>query len=54
MQAIYIPTNDFIDLAFTTTFAHLDAIIVLSKGLATKGIYLVVDPLDSTSTMLQL
>jgi F-type H+-transporting ATPase subunit beta len=41
------------DPAPSTTFAHLDATTVLSRGLAAKGIYPVVDPLDSTSTMLQ-
>jgi F-type H+-transporting ATPase subunit beta len=42
-----------IDLALATTFAHLDTTNVLSRGLATKGIYLAIDPLDSTSTMFQ-
>jgi len=41
------------DLAPATTFAHLDATTVLSRGLASKGTYPTVDPLDSTSTMLQ-
>ncbi|KAH0773504.1 hypothetical protein KY290_010641 [Solanum tuberosum] len=53
IQAVYVPTNDLTDPAPATTFAHLDATTVLSKGLAAKGIYPAVDPLDSTSTMLQ-
>ncbi|CAA2959869.1 ATP synthase beta subunit [Olea europaea subsp. europaea] len=53
IQAIYVPADDLIDLAPTTTFAHLDATTVLSKGLAAKGIHPAVDPLDPTSTMLQ-
>ncbi|KAL5580661.1 hypothetical protein UlMin_013103 [Ulmus minor] len=53
IQAVYVPADDLTDPAPTTTFAHLDATNVLSRGLATKGIYPAVDPLDSTSTMLQ-
>ncbi|GJV70484.1 putative ATPase, F1 complex, delta/epsilon subunit [Tanacetum coccineum] len=53
IQAIYVPADDLTDLAPATTFAHLDATTVLSRGLAAKGIYPAVDPLDSTSTMLQ-
>ncbi|MQL72137.1 hypothetical protein Taro_004451 [Colocasia esculenta] len=53
IQAIYVPTDDLTDPAPATTFAHLDATIVLSRGLAAKGIYPAVDLLDSTSTMLQ-
>ncbi|KAK4802976.1 hypothetical protein SAY86_001179 [Trapa natans] len=45
--------DDLTDPAPATTFAHLDATTVLSRGLAAKGIYPTVDPLDSTSTMLQ-
>merc|ERR1712100_175481 len=45
--------DDLTDPAPATTFAHLDATTVLSRGLASKGIYPAVDPLDSTSTMLQ-
>ncbi|MCD7449174.1 hypothetical protein HAX54_049919, partial [Datura stramonium] len=45
--------DDLTDPAPATTFAHLDATTVLSRGLAAKGIYPAVDPLDSTSTMLQ-
>jgi F-type H+-transporting ATPase subunit beta len=47
------PADDLTDPAPATTFAHLDATTVLSRGLASKGIYPAVDPLDSTSTMLQ-
>ncbi|PHT97482.1 ATP synthase subunit beta, chloroplastic [Capsicum chinense] len=53
IQEVYVPVNDLTDPAPATTFAHLDATTVLSRGLATKGIYPAVDPLDSTSTMLQ-
>ena len=53
IQAVYVPADDLTDLAPATTFAHLDATTVLSRGLASKGIYPAVDPLDSTSTMLQ-
>ncbi|KAJ8419929.1 LOW QUALITY PROTEIN: hypothetical protein Cgig2_001028 [Carnegiea gigantea] len=53
IQAVYVPADDLIDLTPATTFAHLDATTVLSRGLTAKGIYPVVDPLDSTSTMLQ-
>ncbi|CAN6482982.1 unnamed protein product [Victoria cruziana] len=53
IQAVYVPTNDLTDLAPATTFAHLDATTVLSRGLAAKGIYPAVDPLDSISAMLQ-
>ncbi|KAJ0015140.1 hypothetical protein Pint_20962 [Pistacia integerrima] len=50
---VYVPADDLTDPAPATTFAHLDATTVLSRGLAAKGIYPAVDPLDSTSTMLQ-
>ncbi|KAL5547242.1 hypothetical protein UlMin_006929 [Ulmus minor] len=53
IQAVYVPTDDLTDPAPATTFAHLDATTVLSRGLATKGIYPAIDPLDSMSTMLQ-
>src|SRR4028118_1787621 len=53
VQAVYVPADDLTDPAPATTFAHLDATTVLSRGLAAKGIYPAVDPLDSTSTMLQ-
>jgi F-type H+/Na+-transporting ATPase subunit beta len=54
VQAVYVPADDLTDPAPATTFAHLDATTVLSRGLASKGIYPAVDPLDSTSTMLQV
>ena len=53
IQAVYVPADDLTDPAPATTFSHLDATTVLSRGLAAKGIYPAVDPLDSTSTMLQ-
>src|SRR6476659_8188203 len=53
VQAVYVPADDLTDPAPATTFAHLDATTVLSRNLASKGIYPAVDPLDSTSTMLQ-
>ncbi|OLT58930.1 F0F1 ATP synthase subunit beta [Moorena bouillonii] len=53
IQAVYVPADDLTDPAPATTFAHLDGTTVLSRGLASKGIYPAVDPLDSNSTMLQ-
>jgi len=53
IQAVYVPADDLTDPAPATTFAHLDATTVLARSLAAKGIYPAVDPLDSTSTMLQ-
>jgi len=53
IQAVYVPADDLTDPAPATTFAHLDATTVLSRNLAAKGIYPAVDPLDSSSTMLQ-
>nr|YP_010198995.1 ATP synthase CF1 subunit beta [Hydropuntia urvillei]UAD88444.1 ATP synthase CF1 subunit beta [Hydropuntia urvillei] len=53
IQAVYVPADDLTDPAPATTFAHLDATTVLSRSLAAKGIYPAVDPLGSTSTMLQ-
>ena len=53
IQAVYVPADDFTDPAPATTFAHLDGTTSLSRGLAAKGIYPAVDPLTSTSTMLQ-
>merc|ERR1712032_1296645 len=47
IQAVYVPADDLTDPAPATTFAHLDATTVLSRGLASKGIYPAVDPLDS-------
>ena len=53
IQAIYIPADDLTDPGPATAFSHLDATIVLSRNLASKGIYPSVNPLESTSTMLQ-
>ncbi len=53
IQAVYVPADDLTDPAPATTFGHLDGTTVLSRGLASKGIYPAVDPLDSASTMLQ-
>merc|ERR1712137_1118633 len=52
VQAIYVPADDLTDPAPATTFAHLDATTVLSRSIAELGIYPAVDPLDSTSRML--
>jgi F-type H+-transporting ATPase subunit beta len=52
VQAIYVPADDLTDPAPATSFAHLDATTVLSRGIAEKGIYPAVDPLDSTSRVL--
>src|SRR6202041_2004147 len=52
VQAVYVPADDLTDPAPATTFAHLDATTVLSRDLASLGIYPAVAPLDSTSTML--
>jgi F-type H+-transporting ATPase subunit beta len=52
VQAIYVPADDLTDPAPATTFAHLDATTVLSRQISEKGIYPAVDPLDSTSRML--
>jgi len=53
VQAVYVPADDITDPAPATTFAHLDATIVLSRALASLGIYPAVDPLDSTSLALK-
>merc|ERR1711937_225901 len=53
VQAIYVPADDLTDPAPATTFSHLDATTVLSRPIAELGFYPAVDPLDSTSTMLQ-
>ncbi len=53
-QAIYVPADDLTDPAPATTFAHLDATTVLSRSIAELGIYPAVDPLDSTSRMLDV
>jgi F-type H+-transporting ATPase subunit beta len=52
LQAIYVPADDLTDPAPATTFAHLDATTVLSRPISEKGIYPAVDPLDSTSRIL--
>jgi ATP synthase F1 beta subunit len=52
VQAVYVPADDLTDPAPATTFAHLDATTVLSRALTELGIYPAVDPLDSTSRML--
>jgi F-type H+-transporting ATPase subunit beta len=53
IQAIYVPADDLTDPAPATIFSHLDATTVLSRDLAAKGIYPAIDPLTSTSTILQ-
>ena len=53
VQAIYVPADDLTDPAPATTFSHLDGITVLSRQIAELGIYPAVDPLDSTSTVLE-
>jgi F-type H+/Na+-transporting ATPase subunit beta len=52
VQAVYVPADDLTDPAPATTFAHLDATTVLSRQIVEKGIYPAVDPLDSTSRIL--
>ena len=52
VQAVYVPADDLTDPAPATTFTHLDATTVLSRDIASKGIYPAVDPLDSTSRIL--
>ena len=52
IQAVYVPADDLTDPAPATTFGHLDSTVVLARGLAELGIYPAVDPLDSTSTIL--
>ena len=52
VQAIYVPADDLTDTAPATTFGHLDSTVVLSRGLSELGLYPAVDPLDSTSTVL--
>jgi len=52
VQAIYVPADDLTDPAPATTFSHLDATTVLSRSIASAGIYPAVDPLESTSTIL--
>ncbi|MEK9158750.1 MAG: F0F1 ATP synthase subunit beta, partial [Patescibacteria group bacterium] len=52
VQAVYVPADDLTDPAPATTFAHLDSTVVLSRALSELGIYPAVDPLDSSSTIL--
>jgi F-type H+-transporting ATPase subunit beta len=52
IQAVYVPADDLTDPAPATTFSHLDSTVVLSRGLTELGIYPAVDPLDSSSTIL--
>ena len=54
VQAVYVPADDLTDPALATTFTHLDATTVLSRDIASQGIYPAVDPLDSTSRILAL
>ena len=53
MQAIYVPADDLTDPAPATSFSHLDATTVLNRSIAELGIYPAVDPLDSTSRILE-
>lgn len=53
MQAVYVPADDLTDPAPATTFSHLDATTVLSRKIAEQGIYPAVDPLESTSRILE-
>lgn len=53
VQAIYVPADDFTDPSTATTFAHLDAMIVLSRAIVEQGIYPAIDPLSSSSRMLE-
>src|SRR5690625_7975761 len=52
VQAVYVPADDMTDPSPATTFAHLDSTVVLSRDIASKGIYPAIDPLDSTSRQL--
>src|SRR5690606_32225077 len=52
VQAIYVPADDLTDPAPATAFSHLDAVVVLARGIAEKGIFPAVDPLASTSRIL--
>lgn len=53
VQAIYVPADDFTDPSTATTFAHLDAVTVLSRAIVEQGIYPAIDPLSSSSRMLE-
>jgi F-type H+/Na+-transporting ATPase subunit beta len=52
IQAVYVPADDFTDPAIASVFTHLDSSIVLSRDMASQGLYPAIDPLDSTSVML--
>ncbi|WAM00596.1 hypothetical protein NWE60_03745 [Mycoplasmopsis felis] len=52
MQAVYVPADDLTDPAPATTFTHLDAKTVLDRGIASLGIYPAIDPLNSSSRLL--
>ena len=52
IEAVYVPADDYTDPAVAATFSHLDSSIVLSREMASEGLYPAVDPLDSTSTLL--
>src|SRR5207302_4126297 len=52
LQAVYVPADDLTDPAPATTFAHLDSTVVLSRALTELGLYPAIDPLDSSSTIL--
>jgi F-type H+-transporting ATPase subunit beta len=52
IQAVYVPADDLTDPAPATTFAHLDATVVLNRSIAEQGLYPAIDPLDSTSRQL--
>ena len=53
VQAIYVPADDFTDPATATTFAHLDAVTILSRSIVEQGIYPAIDPLESSSRILE-
>jgi F-type H+-transporting ATPase subunit beta len=52
IEAVYVPADDYTDPAVAATFSHLDSSIVLSRDMASEGLYPAIDPLDSTSTLL--
>jgi F-type H+-transporting ATPase subunit beta len=52
IEAVYVPADDYTDPAVAATFSHLDSSIVLSREMASEGLYPAIDPLDSTSTLL--
>jgi len=54
IEAVYVPADDYTDPAVATTFSHLDSSIVLSREMASEGLYPAIDPLDSTSTLLDV